>query len=114
MSDNPAENAIVHWNFWTYDNFDLVWDRSPLKHVKNAKTPTLILHGERDRRVPLNQAYELYRGLKYVKVPTELIVYPREGHGNRERAHQLDLCRRALQWYDKYLKEKAKATSYVP
>ena len=114
MSDNPAENAIVHWNFWTYDNFDLVWDRSPLKHVKNAKTPTLILHGERDRRVPLNQAYELYRGLKYVKVPTELIVYPREGHGNRERAHQLDLCRRALEWYDKYLKEKAKATSYVP
>ena len=103
MSDVRAENAVVHWNFWPYDNFDLVWDRSPLKHIKNAKTPTLIFHGERDKRVPTSQAYELYRGLKYVKAPTELIVYPREGHTNRERAHQLDLCRRALGWYDKYL-----------
>jgi dipeptidyl aminopeptidase/acylaminoacyl peptidase len=89
--------------FWTYDDFDLVWERSPLKHVKNSKTPTLILHGGADRRVPLNQAHELYRGLKYFNVPTTLVVYPREGHSTRERAHQIDLCRRALAWYDQYL-----------
>ena len=104
MSDNPAENAVVHWNFWACDDFDLVWDRSPLKHVKNSTTPTLILHGAQDRRVPINQAHELYRGLKYVSVPTELIIYPREGHSFRERAHQLDSCRRALDWYATHVK----------
>ena len=104
MSDNPAENAVVHWNFWTYDDFDLVWDRSPLKHVKNSKTPTLILHGSRDERVPVGQAHELYRGSKYVNVPTQLVIYPRERHSFRERAHQLDACRRALEWYETYLK----------
>ncbi|RMH75978.1 MAG: S9 family peptidase [Calditrichaeota bacterium] len=112
MTDIPLENATVHWNLWLYDHFDLVWDRSPLKHIHNARTPTLILHGEEDRRVPLNQAYELYRGLKYVGVPTQLIVYPREGHGNRERAHQLDFLRRALEWYERYLKgDETGATS---
>ena len=103
MTDIPLENAIVHWNQWLYDDFDFTWDRSPLKHIKNARTPTLILHGKEDKRVPLNQAYELYRGLKFVGAPTQLVVYPREGHGNRERAHQLDLCRRVLEWYERYL-----------
>ncbi len=103
MTDTPAENALVHWDLWLYDHYDLVWDRSPIKHVKNAGTPTLILHGQKDKRVPINQAFELYRALKYVDVETELVVYPREGHGNRERAHQLDLCTRMLGWYSKYL-----------
>jgi dipeptidyl aminopeptidase/acylaminoacyl peptidase len=104
MTDTPVENAGVHWNVWLYDDMDLVWDRSPIKHIRNAKTPTLIGHGERDLRVPTGQAYELYRGLKHMKVPTELVIYPREPHGLRERAHQIDFCQRALAWYQKYLK----------
>ncbi len=103
MSDIPMENAVVHWNQWLYDDFDFTWERSPLKYIKHARTPTLILHGKEDKRVPLNQAYELYRGLKFVKTPTQLVVYPREGHGNRERAHRLDVCRRGLEWYLRYL-----------
>ena len=105
VTDTPVENATVHWNVWLYDNMDLVWDRSPIKHIRNARTPTLIAHGQRDLRVPTGQAYELYRGLKHMKVPTRLIIYPREPHGLRERAHQLDFCRRALAWYEKYLKQ---------
>ena len=104
VTDTPLENAVVHWDMPMHDNYDFVWDRSPLKYISNAKTPTLILHGEEDRRVPVNQAYEMYRGLKHVKVPTELVIYPREGHGNRERAHQLDLLQRVLGWYELYLK----------
>lgn len=103
MSDIPMENAASHWNLWLYDHYDLVWDRSPLKHIKNARTPTLILHGLEDKRVPTSQSFEMYRALKYVNVPTELITYPREGHGNRERAHQIDFARRALDWYLHYL-----------
>ncbi len=104
LTDTPLENAVVHWDMKMHDNMDFVWDRSPLKYIQNAKTPTLILHGEEDRRVPVNQAYEMYRGLKHMDVPTELVIYPREGHGNRERAHQLDLLQRVLGWYEQYLK----------
>jgi dipeptidyl aminopeptidase/acylaminoacyl peptidase len=52
MTDTPAENALVHWNFWHYDNWELVWDRSPLAHMHNANTPTLIGHGQRDASRP--------------------------------------------------------------
>ena len=51
----------------------------------------------------------MYRGLKHFKVPAELVVYPREGHGNTERAHQIDLSRRVLEWYMQYLKNKPTA-----
>jgi dipeptidyl aminopeptidase/acylaminoacyl peptidase len=53
--------------------------------------------------VPVNQAYAFYRALRERKVPTELAVYPREGHGVRERAHFIDLNRRALRWFETYL-----------
>jgi dipeptidyl aminopeptidase/acylaminoacyl peptidase len=103
VTDTPAENALVHWNFWHYDNWELVWDRSPLAHIHSANTPTLIGHGERDRRVPTGQAFELFRALKYVGVETQLVIYPREPHGLRERAHQVDWNRRILAWYERHL-----------
>ena len=103
MTDTPAENALVHWNLWHYDDWELVWDRSPLAHIHNANTPTLIGHGERDERVPTGQAFELYRALKYLDVSTQLVIYPREPHGLRERAHQVDWNRRVLSWYERYL-----------
>jgi len=110
-SDIPAENALVHWDLWLYDHFDFVWDRSPLKYIHQAHTPTLIGHGEKDLRVPPGQALELYRGLKFVRTPVELVYYPREHHGLRERAHQIDFCRRALAWYRKYLKGEGRASA---
>jgi dipeptidyl aminopeptidase/acylaminoacyl peptidase len=103
MTDTPAENALVHWNLWHWDDLELVWDRSPLKYLDNAQTPTLIAHGERDLRVPTGQAYELYRALKHKGVTTQLVIYPREPHGLRERAHQIDYNLRALAWYQRYL-----------
>ncbi|MFQ6618631.1 MAG: alpha/beta fold hydrolase, partial [Fidelibacterota bacterium] len=104
-SDIPYENALVHWNMWWYENPELVWDRSPLSHIKNSRTPTLIAHGERDARVPVSQGWELYRGLKSMGVDVEFIIYPREPHGLREREHQIDFINRVLEWYDRYLKQ---------
>lgn len=69
------------------------------------RTPTLILHGERDEIVAPPQAHEFYRGLKTHGVPTQLVLYPREPHAFVERRHQLDLLRRVLAWFDRYLKE---------
>ena len=83
---------------------------SPFVHLKNAKTPTLILQGDADLTDPLGQSQELYRGLKRYGVETELVVYPREPHGFREEKHLLDRLNRILAWYDKYLKDKPPAS----
>jgi len=82
-----------------YDN------HSAVTFLKNCKTPSLVLHGQADERVPVSQGWEFYNGLKMLGVPTEMVVYPREHHGFQERAHQVDLLKRVLAWYDKYLKK---------
>lgn len=78
-------------------------DHSSMSFVRNAGTPTLILHGEEDSRVPAGQAYELYRGLVQSGVEVELVVYPREGHGFREILHQIDLVDRIAEWFERHL-----------
>lgn len=103
-ADNYREESVVHWRVDPYDNYDLYWDRSPIKYIKQAQTPTLILHGERDPRVPVSQGKELYTALKWKGVPVEFVVYPREGHGVHERMHQIDFLNRILNWCNKYLK----------
>jgi len=87
-----------------YENPAGFLNSSPFLHVKNAKTPTLILQGDADPIDPLGQSQELYRGLKRYGVETELVVYPREPHGFHEEKHLLDRLNRILAWYDKYLK----------
>jgi len=76
---------------------------SPVNHWKNLKTPTLILHGEQDQDVPVEQAHLFFRALKDKGVPTQLIVYPREAHGVSEQAHMLDMSRRVGLWLGRYL-----------
>jgi len=87
-----------------YENPAGFLNSSPFLHLKNVKTPTLILQGDADPIDPLGQSQELYRGLKRYGVETELVVYPREPHGFHEEKHLLDRLNRILAWYDKYLK----------
>jgi dipeptidyl aminopeptidase/acylaminoacyl peptidase len=87
-----------YYNRKSYD------DDSPITLIRNCRTPTLLIHGVNDRPVPVGQAYEFYRGLKDVGVETELVVYPREGHSLQEYGHQLDVQKRVVAWFDKYLK----------
>ncbi len=77
---------------------------SPITFIKNVKTPIMITHGEQDRRVPIQQAEEYYRGLKGNGVETIFVRYPREGHGITEPNHQIDLVGRQLEWFEKHLK----------
>ena len=72
--------------------------RSAMTYIKNARTPTLILHGQMDLRVPVGQAQELYTGLKKNNVPVQLVFYPREPHGLQEPRHQLDKMKRENEW----------------
>ncbi len=82
---------------------------SPFVHLKNVKTPILILQGDADSVDPLGQSQELYRGLKRYGVETELVVYPREPHSFHEEKHLLDRLNRMLAWYDRHLKEGSSA-----
>lgn len=95
----------VTWEYygppWKYP--DLIRAYSPISYVQFAKTPTLITHGEDDVRVPLSQGFELYRSLKTLGVPTELVIYPGEQHGFSRPAHQVDRLRRTLEWFAKHL-----------
>jgi dipeptidyl aminopeptidase/acylaminoacyl peptidase len=78
-------------------------ERSALSHIGNAVTPTLILHGQGDQRVPIGQAQEFYYALKKKGVPTQLVFYPREGHGPGEINHQRDILQRWTVWFSRYV-----------
>jgi len=91
-------NAKAPW-----DNYQEYWDHSPMKFVANVKTPTMILHGQADTRVPIPQAEEFYRALYERKVPVEYVTYPRENHGFVEPRHIQDRWQRYLVFFGKYL-----------
>lgn len=81
-----------------------LWRRhSPISHLAGATTPTLIQHGEEDRRVPISQGYELYTALDRLGVEVEMVVYPRQPHGIQEPKLQLDAMRRNLEWFERWL-----------
>lgn len=106
ITDIPWEDYLVHWGFWTHENHDAVWEASPVKYAHQSKTPTLILHGEEDPRIPITQGEELYRSLKmHGEAPVRFVTYPGEGHGNRINTNQYDYLVRTLNWFDFYLKE---------
>ena len=77
--------------------------RSPVYHAAKCKTPTLILHGEDDLCTPLPQAVEFYKALVEAGCETELVVYPREGHGWSEREHQIDAWNRIRDWLARHV-----------
>jgi dipeptidyl aminopeptidase/acylaminoacyl peptidase len=107
--DHPAGDEWFYGVPWEKPEGFL--NSSPFIHLKNAKTPTLVLQGDADPVDPPGQSQELYRGLKRYGVETELAVYPREPHGFHEEKHLLDRLNRILAWYDKYLKNTPPAAA---
>jgi dipeptidyl aminopeptidase/acylaminoacyl peptidase len=83
---------------------DLYNRLSPITHAANIKTPTLILHGEKDFRVPLPQAEELCVALRRNGIPVELFIYPREGHVVLEPKFMEDMARRNIEWFSRWIK----------
>jgi dipeptidyl aminopeptidase/acylaminoacyl peptidase len=103
-----AQTNIANWDLdfiganWL-QNPGAYRERSALTYALRVTTPTLIVHGEQDLCVPVNQAYAFYRALREQSVPTELAIYPREGHGFREREHNIDLYQRMLRWVERFV-----------
>jgi dipeptidyl aminopeptidase/acylaminoacyl peptidase len=86
-----------------WDRPDAYREHSPITHVKGIRTPTLILHGEADERVPIGQGYELYNALKRQGCPVRMVVYPRAHHAIQEPKLLLDAMRRNLEWFERHL-----------
>jgi len=86
-----------------WNAFDGYQKHSPMSFVRGVTTPTLILHGEADVRVPISQGYELYNALKRQGVISKMVVYPRTPHGPKEPKFLLDIMQRNLDWVEKYV-----------
>jgi dipeptidyl aminopeptidase/acylaminoacyl peptidase len=94
------------WSYYKappWKDIKVYQDHSAMFQIDNAKTPTLILHGKNDMRVPLPQGEELFRALKMKEVPVKFVVYPRQPHGLREPKLQKDAMNRTLEWFDKWV-----------
>jgi len=104
-----GQNRIDRWmvpffGASVYDDPEVYARSSPIAFIKKVRTPTLVLHGDRDSEVPTPQGYEFWHALKTLGVPTELVVYENEGHAIFKREHQRDIERRVVAWFDRYLK----------
>jgi len=106
-----GENDIDEWMIpffgaSVYDDPAVYAKSDPIRFVKNVKTPTFILVGDRDGEVPAPQSFEWWHALKTLGVPVEFVVYPGEGHMIAKPEHQHDIQVRTLNWFDKYLSAK--------
>ncbi len=86
-----------------WNDMDIYLKTSPMTNINKANTPTLIQHGEFDKRVPIPNAYELYRGLQDRGVPSKLIIYKGFGHGITKPKERLAAVWHNWQWFNKYV-----------
>lgn len=102
---NDIPNVLIGYfgGIANKETLPLYMNRSAMTHIDNVTTPTLILHGASDERVPVGQAQELFRGLKDRGKPTELVFYPREGHSISEYYHQQDRLERMHRWVTEHV-----------
>jgi dipeptidyl aminopeptidase/acylaminoacyl peptidase len=103
-----AENSIDQWMIpfmgaSVYDDPGVYAKMSAVNFIHSVKTPTLAVVGDRDGECPAPQSFEFWHALKAQHVPTQLVVYPNEGHGFVDPEHQRDVIARALGWFEKYM-----------
>lgn len=97
----PFATQYLHSTPWS--NPALYQKTSPITHINEASTPTLIQHGELDKRVPISDAFELYRGLQDKRVPSKLIIYKGFGHGITKPKERLAAIWHNWQWFNHYV-----------
>jgi dipeptidyl aminopeptidase/acylaminoacyl peptidase len=103
-----GENDIDQWMIpffgaSVYDDPAVYARSSPISYIKSAKTPTLVLVGDRDGECPAPQSFEFWHALNALGVPTKLVVYPNEGHLIHSPEHRRDIVQRMVAWFDQYL-----------
>jgi dipeptidyl aminopeptidase/acylaminoacyl peptidase len=86
-----------------WDDPEIYRTTSPISYIKTAKTPTLIQHGENDRRVPIPNGYELYRGLRDQNVPVKMVVYKGFGHGINKPKQMRSVMEENENWFGTWI-----------
>jgi dipeptidyl aminopeptidase/acylaminoacyl peptidase len=97
----PFIRQYLHATPW--DDPEIYAKTSPITTIKHAKTPTLIQQGSNDKRVPVPDSFELYRGLQDQNVPARLILYNGFGHGVNKPKSQRALLQSNLDWFNLYI-----------
>ena len=104
---------VGHMGVEFWDDYERYERHSAMYHIANVVTPTQVIHGAEDLRVPFTQGQEFYRALDRRGVPTEMVVYPRTPHGPREPKFVMDVSERILTWFRKHLGSEAVAAEDV-
>ena len=104
-----GENDIDQWlipyfGATVYDDPAIYARSSPITFIKNVKTPTLILVGDRDGECPVPQSYEFWHALTTLGVKNRFVVYPNEGHRIAQPEHCRDILKRTLEWFNECLR----------
>lgn len=103
-----GQNSIDTWMIpyfgaSVYDDPAVYAKSSAINYIKQARTPTLVVVGDRDGECPAPQSFEFWHALRDLHVPSELVVYPNEGHGFTDPAHLRDVMVRVADWFDRYM-----------
>jgi dipeptidyl aminopeptidase/acylaminoacyl peptidase len=103
-----GENSIDQWmtpffGASVYDDPQVYAKSSAIDFIRNVKTPTLVVVGDRDGECPAPQSFEFWHALRAEHVPTQLVVYPDEGHRFNSPQHRRDVLARALSWFEQYM-----------
>lgn len=94
---------IPYFGASVYDDPAVYAKSSPINYIKQVRTPTLMVAGDRDAEVPVTQSYEYWHALRDRGIPTQLVIYPGEGHLFYKPADQQDVFRRVTGWFDRWL-----------
>ena len=103
-----GENSIGQWMIpyfgsSVYDDPKAYAKSSAIDFIKQVKTPTLVVVGDRDGECPAPQSFEFWHALRDEHVPTQFVVYPNEGHGFVDPAHRRDVLERAVEWFARFM-----------
>lgn len=101
-SDNFVQTD-VRYGATPWEDVETFWKESAISGAGRITTPTLVVHGAEDRRVPTSQSYELYRALRRQGVETELLIFPGEPHFFEKPSHKLEKIERELAWLERFL-----------
>ena len=107
-----GDYLVGHLGDEYFNDYETYEKHSAIYQIKNVTTPTQVIHGAQDLRVPFTQGQEFFNSLRRLGVDTEMIVYPRTPHGPTEPKFLMDVSERIVTWFEKYLRgPKAAADS---
>ena len=106
MTTDLPDYLVGHMGGEFWDDYDTYEKHSAMYHIKNVETPTQVIHGANDLRVPFTQGQEFYNALYRRGIDTEMLVLPRTPHGPREPRLLMEVSPRIMSWFNGYIGQK--------